>query len=323
MLQWAIAHGCPWDESFLANAIRLKEYDVYKWALQNGCPWHSSASSYIAEASYCDKTFTNVNALELLRWSHEYICLTQPSATFWGEDLFYNFIVSTGNYDGLRWAISKGCPWQPSTAFHLVETLNLDILEWAIREGCPWDEASSAFGNAAYNCVMERDNDNDSAMVVDSDLHTEYETVSYCLDVFQWCLDNGCAWCTDAVEGVLTCTLEKHESFWGDFLHWLAYQDYPVKNLIRDLKNKCIEIDEDQVAYYVKLFIALRFEKKYKEFTAKELCKEGKYVEAYIIYKRLAEFGSFDAREKLDNTELLFEVAKEKKRRSSRKLAYV
>ena len=55
VLQWARAHGCPWDSLVYVSAFREGHFRVMQWAKENGCPW---AGNRVHES------------MELVEWGH-------------------------------------------------------------------------------------------------------------------------------------------------------------------------------------------------------------------------------------------------------------
>ena len=49
MLQWAHAHGCPWDERTCWLAALGGHLEVLQWARANGCPWDEKAILFAAQ----------------------------------------------------------------------------------------------------------------------------------------------------------------------------------------------------------------------------------------------------------------------------------
>jgi len=49
VLQWARAHGCPWDEKTCAYAARNGHLAVLQWARAHGCPWDEGTCAMAAQ----------------------------------------------------------------------------------------------------------------------------------------------------------------------------------------------------------------------------------------------------------------------------------
>ena len=59
MLQWAGAHGCPWDESTCGCAAFSGHLAVLQWARERDCPWDEYTCSRAAQGGH----------LEVLQWA--------------------------------------------------------------------------------------------------------------------------------------------------------------------------------------------------------------------------------------------------------------
>ena len=59
VLQWARAHGCPWEARTCLLAAEEGHQEVLQWAIANGCPWHrtSCASGAAARRHFWTKNW--------------------------------------------------------------------------------------------------------------------------------------------------------------------------------------------------------------------------------------------------------------------------
>merc|ERR1719389_156775 len=64
VLQWARAHGCPWDEVTCALAAENGHLEVLQWARAHGCPWDEETCAKAAENGH----------LEVLQWARAHGC---------------------------------------------------------------------------------------------------------------------------------------------------------------------------------------------------------------------------------------------------------
>merc|ERR1719443_954090 len=64
VLQWARAHGCPWNTSTCAEAAENGHLEVLQWARAHGCPWGEDTCAYAAEGGH----------LEVLKWARAHGC---------------------------------------------------------------------------------------------------------------------------------------------------------------------------------------------------------------------------------------------------------
>ena len=64
VLQWARAHGCPWDKWTCAYAAEGGHLEVLQWARANGCPWDNRTCIAAAENGH----------LEVLKWARAEGC---------------------------------------------------------------------------------------------------------------------------------------------------------------------------------------------------------------------------------------------------------
>merc|ERR1719321_1049053 len=64
VLQWARAHGCPWDEYMCAYAAKKGHLEVLKWAQAHGCPWDKQTCARAAKNGH----------LEVLQWARAHGC---------------------------------------------------------------------------------------------------------------------------------------------------------------------------------------------------------------------------------------------------------
>ena len=39
MLEWLLAHKCPWDKGLCTAAAWMGSLDILQWLRANGCPW--------------------------------------------------------------------------------------------------------------------------------------------------------------------------------------------------------------------------------------------------------------------------------------------
>ena len=53
-LQWARAHGCPWDRWTCANAASNGHLEVLQWARAHGCPWDERTCRCAAKNGHLD-----------------------------------------------------------------------------------------------------------------------------------------------------------------------------------------------------------------------------------------------------------------------------
>ena len=60
--------------------------------------------------------------------------------------------VENGHLDCLKWARTKGCPWNEETCRNAAMGGHLDLLKWARRNGCPWNEGTCT--SAAKNVIL-------------------------------------------------------------------------------------------------------------------------------------------------------------------------
>jgi hypothetical protein len=92
-LQWARAHGCPWDENTCAWAAEEGHLEVLKWVLANGCLWEDRvACAHAARGGH----------LEVLQWARANGC---P----WDESTCER-AARGGHLEVLQWARANGCP---------------------------------------------------------------------------------------------------------------------------------------------------------------------------------------------------------------------
>jgi hypothetical protein len=282
--------GHDWgDEShwILQAIVKNKNFEMLQWALEHGCPWDCGITSAIVEMNSNDKKFVR----DMLAWCITFARKNYPNEELWCEDFMYDAITSS-NEPALKWAVVNGCPWNPNSAHFIVEMLNMKLLKWALRHGCPLTDVTYVFSCAAEYSIQY-------TYLEESPFHWDW-----CMDIFNYCLEKGCAWNVKTVEQILYYTIgDKYRAhFWEDLLYWLAYLDYPVKYFQRDINYAKKERNKDiDTTYYVKLFMAYRFEKKYKHMVAKESADAGRYMDAYFRYKRLRKLGCFDARKKMQD----------------------
>merc|ERR1711904_143097 len=135
VLQWARAHGCPWDEDTCIYAAANGHLAVLQWARAHGCSWNEWACAMAARGGH----------VEVLKWLRAQGC---P----WNEKTCLNAALN-GHLAVLQWARAHGCPWDEDTCTYAAWNGHLEVLQWARAHGCPWDAQTCA--NAAFNGHLE------------------------------------------------------------------------------------------------------------------------------------------------------------------------
>ena len=73
MLQWARAHGCPWDSHVFSAAVRNGNLSMVEWMMAEGAPWSPEAPNYAAVAGHLH-IFEWMLAIDNLHWSFTGVC---------------------------------------------------------------------------------------------------------------------------------------------------------------------------------------------------------------------------------------------------------
>ena len=93
VLQWAHAHGCPWDHSTCDAAAARGDLVMLKWARANNCPWSGDAA---LRAAYNWHT-------QVFRWAIENGC---P----WEHDAMTMHAWHTGIEEAQAWLATLAVP---------------------------------------------------------------------------------------------------------------------------------------------------------------------------------------------------------------------
>ena len=97
VLQWARAHGCPWDARTCLMAARNGHLAVLQWARAHGCPWDEQTCARAAGNGH----------LKVLQWARAHGCPWDEHTRLFAADI--------GHLEVLKWARAHGCPTFPGT----------------------------------------------------------------------------------------------------------------------------------------------------------------------------------------------------------------
>jgi hypothetical protein len=160
LLQWAHAHGYPWDAYTSLAAVRAGRLDILQWMHERGCPLSMKVDplSTVNNTMCADAARDGrLDILQLLR-------NPRPEGAPWNERTCCS-AARAGHLEVLKWARANGCPWGERTCASAAQGGHLEILQWLRANGCPWDSDTCA--NAAHHGH---------------------------LGVLEWARANGCPW---------------------------------------------------------------------------------------------------------------------------------
>jgi hypothetical protein len=95
-LQWAQAHGCPWDAQVCYYAARGGHLAVLQWAREHHCPCNSYACACAAEGGH----------VEVLQWMRE----NDAAGEVWSENRVHLFASGPRKQEVLTWLASLSAP---------------------------------------------------------------------------------------------------------------------------------------------------------------------------------------------------------------------
>ena len=175
-LKFARLNDCPWDKNCLIKAIKHHHYEVVEYCLQNSCPLGTSDICYYAMDDY-----DHDRALKMLR-------LLRKFSIPWGT-LTCTFAASYGNFDALKWAVSKGCAFdRQECANNAAWYGNIGALKWIKSQGVIFNEIAAV--RAAQNGhikTLKWLRSEDCPMGKDTFLQA---SLSGNMDVVEYCIEN-------------------------------------------------------------------------------------------------------------------------------------
>ena len=120
VLQWARAHGCPWDAQTCVWAARHGQLAVLQWARSQGCSWNPWICGEAAQNGH----------LAVVQWA-------RAQGGPWNEATCAE-AAGGGHLEVLQWVRAQGCPWDENTCSEAVRGGHLAVLQWARAQNCPW-----------------------------------------------------------------------------------------------------------------------------------------------------------------------------------------
>jgi len=126
VVQWALGHGCQWDEKLCRSAMDNPSTRVLTWAKENGHPLPFDFCKGLMEAVKTDE-------LPLVKW-------------FWkngGAEENVNYCTKAakkGSYKMLKWLKKKKVPWSLDTVIAAVRARQFSVLSWILNRQKPFDD---------------------------------------------------------------------------------------------------------------------------------------------------------------------------------------
>ena len=146
ILEWLYTNKCPWLKSVCTNAVIGGHFNILKWLRTREYKWNSKVTEHAAKRGRID----------ILEWAINNRCQVDTRK-------LCDYTALSGNLDALKWARSKGYPWNEYTTAAAASSGNLEVLKWAHENGCKWNK------HTCYNAALR-----------------EHK------DILKWSLKNGC-----------------------------------------------------------------------------------------------------------------------------------
>jgi hypothetical protein len=135
VLEWARAHGCPWDITTTERAARFGHFDVVLYALHADCGVNFNV---VVEAAGA----LNAGGLRILTYLAEYGYFDDQIARCASEPLLAEMLATAsvhaaraGNIDIIQFLHYRGFPWEERTCALAAYFGHFDILKWARDHG--------------------------------------------------------------------------------------------------------------------------------------------------------------------------------------------
>ena len=140
-LKFARSKDCAWNEFCLEAAIQSRNLELVEYCLQNSCPLGTSDICHYAMEDY-----DHDQALRMLR-------LLRKFSVPWST-MTCTSDASYGNFDALKWAVSKGCAFdRQQCANYAAWYGNIEALSWFKAQGVVSNEIAAV--GAAQNGHLE------------------------------------------------------------------------------------------------------------------------------------------------------------------------